>query len=112
METRNVLDADDNVIGTLSLPDGTPEAVWEDKLAEYAEPIETRLWQAIREARQTIFNNTKWIQERHKDQIEREVETSLTEEKYQEWLDYWQELRDLPETYEHPQDVIWPTPPS
>lgn len=34
-ETRNVLDANDNVIGTLTLPDNTPEDVWTRKLAEF-----------------------------------------------------------------------------
>jgi len=35
----------------------------------------------------------------------------LTSEKQQEWLDYRQELRDLPQNFEDPQEVVWPTKP-
>ena len=32
MQTRNILDFSGNIIGTLELPDGTPESVWQEKL--------------------------------------------------------------------------------
>lgn len=36
----------------------------------------------------------------------------LTQEKQQEWLDYRQLLRDIPQTYEDPKDIIWPVKPT
>jgi hypothetical protein len=36
MEIRDILDSQGNIIGTLSLPEGTPEEVWTAKLAEYS----------------------------------------------------------------------------
>lgn len=39
-------------------------------------------------------------------------DSPLTEEKKQEWITYRQQLRDVPENFPTPMDVIWPTPPS
>jgi len=41
METRNILDWQGNVVGVMSLPNWTTEAVWQAKLAPYAKPPET-----------------------------------------------------------------------
>lgn len=35
IETRDILDADDVVIGSLSLPEGTAEEVWKERLQSY-----------------------------------------------------------------------------
>lgn len=35
MEARSILDYSNNVIGTLELPDGTSEEIWEQKLAAF-----------------------------------------------------------------------------
>lgn len=36
METRNILDYQGNVVGQMSLPDGTSEEIWQKKLATYS----------------------------------------------------------------------------
>lgn len=36
--TRNILDHEGNIIGELTLPDDTPEEVWQARLAEYSLP--------------------------------------------------------------------------
>lgn len=36
---------------------------------------------------------------------------AMTPEKQQEWTTYRQALRDLPQTYSDPNDVVWPTKP-
>lgn len=46
--TRDILDPDGNIIGQLTLPDGTPENIWTIKLAEYSTlqtdlPIEIKI---------------------------------------------------------------------
>jgi len=38
METRNILNHLDQVIGQLSLPDNTPEEIWQSRLAPYKAP--------------------------------------------------------------------------
>lgn len=39
METRNILNNDNQVIGQLTLPDNTPEEVWQEKLNAYKAAI-------------------------------------------------------------------------
>lgn len=39
MTTRNILDAEGNIIGELTLPDDTTEEEWQAKLAPYAQVI-------------------------------------------------------------------------
>lgn len=41
METRDVLNHEGEVVGTLSFPEGTDEAVWTEQLAGYAAPLYT-----------------------------------------------------------------------
>lgn len=38
METRNALDKDGNIIGMVTMPEGTPEDVWTFLLSRYSEP--------------------------------------------------------------------------
>lgn len=38
-------------------------------------------------------------------------DSPLTDAKKLEWITYRQQLRDLPETFTNPEDVVWPTPP-
>lgn len=69
-------------------------------------------WELIKEIRASLFAATEWIKLRHKDQQDAGTQTTLTPGEYEEWLDYWQELRDLPETYANPEDVVFPQQPS
>jgi hypothetical protein len=91
METRNIYDYQGVLIGTLSLPDNTPEETWTFQLAAYAEPPQsvTNQWIKLRADRAALFEETRWIRERQQD------ENTLNYEVYQEWLAYWQALRDL-----------------
>ena len=59
------------------------------------------------------FADTKWIRERHQEESELEVVSSLTTEQYNAWLAYWQALRDMPnqEGFD-PENPSWPTEPA
>lgn len=37
---------------------------------------------------------------------------SLTPEKQQEWIDYRQNLRDIPQVYIDPLEIVWPSNPA
>lgn len=37
--------------------------------------------------------------------------TNATGQKKQDWRDYRDAIRDIPTTYEDPDDVVWPTKP-
>ena len=50
----------------------------------------------IRAERDRRLEESAWIVERHRDQLDNGEETALTDAGYQEWLAYRQALRDLP----------------
>lgn len=69
----------------------------------------------IRSERDRRLNATTWLVERHKEQTEGNIETSITEEDYAALLTYRQALRDLPQQQGFPwsgdinaPDVPWP----
>lgn len=61
METRQILDSNNNVIGELTLPSETPEDVWTEKLSHYStapasEPVVNRVTGYIKDARAFALN--------------------------------------------------------
>lgn len=78
----------------------------EDKISKKATFIA-----AVREARDKIFSETKWIQQRHQDELLLGAGTTLTDAQYQEWLQYWKALRDITKNITDPNLVIWPQKP-
>lgn len=60
-------------------------------------------WQLIREKRQPLIDQTDWTQM---------PDAQLTAEKKAEFANYRQLLRDLPQTYDNPDDVVWPAKPT
>ena len=56
---------------------------------------------------QKLFE-TDWMVLRHRDQTDSNIETSLTIEQYSKLLAYRQELRDITDTYDSLDTVIWP----
>ena len=57
-------------------------------------------WQAIREKRDVLIRESDWT-----------MTPGATVDQAQ-WTAYRQVLRDLPQTYENAEDVVWPTVPS
>lgn len=58
------------------------------------------------------FKKTSWVWDRYQQQKESLINTHETKQVYEQWLSWWQELRDMP-TQEgfDPQNPQWPTPP-
>jgi|TARA_B100000085_G_scaffold283080_1_gene312928 hypothetical protein len=57
-------------------------------------------WQAIRQKRDVLIRESDWT-----------MTPGATVDQAQ-WTAYRQVLRDLPQTYENAEDVVWPTVPS
>ena len=57
-------------------------------------------WLAIRAKRDSLIRESDWT-----------MTPGATVDQAQ-WTAYRQVLRDLPQTYENPEDVVWPTVPS
>lgn len=109
--TRDILDDQNNVIGQLTLPDETSEVEWEEKLRTYKDCYDLT-WAKVKEIRYQLLRDTEWIRTRHLDEQSLGISTTLNNSKYTLWLEYWQALRDLPETYaNNPNEIIWPIKP-
>ena len=63
-------------------------------------PTEELTWDTIRAKRDQLIRDSDWtmVQDASVDQAQ--------------WAAYRQILRDLPQTYTNPEDVVWPTEPS
>ncbi|HEJ2458035.1 TPA: phage tail assembly chaperone [Vibrio cholerae] len=59
-------------------------------------------WEVIREKRQPFIDKTDWTQM---------PDAQLSPEKKAEFAAYRQALRDIPQNYSNPDDVVWPTKP-
>ncbi|KJG11824.1 hypothetical protein UB40_03050 [Photobacterium kishitanii] len=60
-------------------------------------------WSETRKARDQLMIKTDWTQTN---------DAPLTSEKKAEFTAYRQALRDIPQTYDNPDDIVWPTKPT
>jgi hypothetical protein len=67
----------------------------------------------VRDERNMLIESTMWVVQRHQSEVANTSvsTTSITEQKYQEWLTYHQELRDITDQSGFPTSVVWPTQP-
>ena len=71
----------------------------------------------VRQERDKRLDNTQWLVSRHQEEISNNLETTLSEEQYNELLVYRQALRDLPTLDGFPwqggdnDEIPWPTVP-
>jgi hypothetical protein len=75
----------------------------------------------VRHTRDKLLEKTIWIKERHECELkEKQIGlssgTSLSQAKYEEWLSYWKELRNLPNKIINGEmdikDIIFPKEPT
>lgn len=91
--------------------DERDKPTWE-QIVDAWDTIEERLlWEQVFEERARLFQKHSWRVERHLTQLAAGVPLADSPEKYAELCLYFQELRDLPETYQTPDDVVWPPEP-
>ena len=57
----------------------------------------------VRQGRDKLITETDWTQT---------LDCPLSDEKKAEFLAYRQTLRDIPQTYSNPDDVVWPSKPT
>lgn len=68
-------------------------------------------WVLMRAKRHEALIRSDWVIQRHKDQKELGVPTSLSDAEYMAWLTYRQELRDFPDTVTNIDNYAFPTKP-
>tara|TARA_Y100000004_G_scaffold69615_1_gene78156 strand:+ start:155 stop:517 length:363 start_codon:yes stop_codon:yes gene_type:complete len=103
-EVQNVLRLADNSYIPFD-PDNTDYQEYLEWIAEGNTPAPAPAetvdpWQAIREKRDALIRQSDWT-----------MTPGATVDQAQ-WTAYRQVLRDLPQTYENAEDVVWPTVPS
>lgn len=74
-------------------------------------PAEADLADAARRRRDFEIADTRWLIDRHRDEVSMGVTTTLTVEDYQLVLQHVQALRDLPEQDNFPLEIDWPALP-
>jgi hypothetical protein len=62
----------------------------------------------LRELRNIKIFESEWLILRHREEVELELTTTLSNEQYLKVLQYRQDLRDLPSRYSSLDDVVWP----
>lgn len=60
-------------------------------------------WDGVRAKRSSLLSSCDWTQ------LE---DSPLSGPSKQAWADYRTELREIPQTYENVEDIVWPTEPS
>lgn len=68
-------------------------------------------WKSIRDQRDKYLTDCEWVLHRHKDETDLKLDNTLSAEEYIEYLTYRQSLRDVPNSAQSPNDVVWPNKP-
>ena len=104
---------------TIESGSNLPEMVWIDdnleRIRAYCEEILARQPQprdiTVRDIRNNVLQSTDWVLQRHQEQELLNLPRTLTEEKFQQVLQYRQALRDMTNTYTSLSTAVWPVNP-
>lgn len=79
-------------------------------------PTLAERWIELKAVRQAIMSSTDWVRYRHQDELQLGITTTLSAATFKQWLQYWQQLRQIPEQMiaagQNPSTVAWPTQPA
>lgn len=100
---------------SIEVPEPPADAgqIWDFEAETWGELSNEAIWAYIRAERNLRIQAILWRIERYNSQLA-DVDYPVTDDNaatYQNILSYLQELRDITETYETPEDVIWPSEP-
>ena len=80
--------------------DSTPKPTYEEIVQEWDRIKDEIAWEPVRNKREQLLKETDWV-----------GLSDVNISNKQAWLDYRQALRDIPQTFAKPEDVIWPVKP-
>lgn len=105
--TSNTQDCYDS----LTWQDPRPKPSWGAIVTSWQELSLQNKWDDIDKERNRLINKHKWRIERYQTQKSADLTTTETHQKFIDICVYFQKIRDLPETYPNPDDIIWPVEP-
>ena len=79
-----------------------PQPTQEELEAAWAEIADDIAWKPVREKRNVLLDISDYALL---------SDAPYSQSKKKAWKTYRQELRDLPQTYDNVEDVVWPEPP-
>lgn len=70
-------------------------------------------WDRIRGEREYLISSAEWVVDRHRNEVELGIETTISQSQYVEVLRYFQALRDIPQSQgdRQPKHVVFPRRP-
>ncbi|MFL6609152.1 MAG: phage tail assembly chaperone [Pseudomonas sp.] len=87
--------------------------VWADNGdPELSRPTPEQLAAAERIWRDTKIDTIRWLRERHRDELDIGIDTTLTDLVFSEFLNFIQELRDWPQSTDFPSEAKRPGTPA
>jgi len=97
----HVMPNGDNAFGLQWVDDNIPEPTMEDIDTWRASAESGVAWEGVREQRDALLNGSDYV-----------VMPDYPLEDKSEWVDYRQDLRDVPQTFsDDPESVVWPEIP-
>lgn len=101
------------VVGRFANPQpGLAEEWLADDAPELSTVSQAQKAEAERVWRDAELSSVKWLRERHRDQLDIDIPTSLSDELFKDLLRYVQSLRDWPQAPEFPDSQYRPVAPS
>jgi len=85
----------------------------DDEVEAHINPKPTleQLSTEARNKRDALLLDSQWLVQRHRDQLDTGIETTLTVDEYVALLQYRQDLRDIPGQIGFPTVINWPIAP-
>lgn len=99
----NLLDANTREIFFTAPEIYKNESMALEKVRFWVESLTPNDWDSIRQKRNELLDRSDWALM---------TDSPLNQSQKQVWCLYRQTLRDIPQTFTNPEDVIWPTKPS
>lgn len=88
----------------------TKEVITKERKVYVDDITDEEIGDGVRVLRDLKFGETSFLVERHREELELGVPTTLSPSEYQDVLQYRQELRDLPSQEGFPHECQWPAP--
>ena len=96
------ISGDQSDYANLDWRDDAPKPTKDELEAAWPAVRDARAWAQVRAERDRLLSECDWTQV---------ADAPLTASEKEAWADYRQALRDIPQTQDDPDDIVWPEVP-